>query len=109
MYVGSHIILDPNGGNPQTKIYKVVTPTSGDHAANKQYVDDQIDAYLPLTGGEISGKVDIRASSSGGAAAIRTIGSINVKANGQSIDGSNNFIAHKDYVRDIQLQLMVTM
>ena len=42
--VGSHIILDPNGGNPQTKIYKVVTPTSGDHAVNKQYVDDQIAA-----------------------------------------------------------------
>ena len=41
---GSHIILDPNGGTPETKIYHVVTPTREDHAANKQYVDDQVAA-----------------------------------------------------------------
>ena len=40
--VGSHIILDPNNGDPQTKIYKVVTPTANDHAANKQYVDEKV-------------------------------------------------------------------
>ena len=41
-HIGSHIILDPNSGNPQTKIYKVVTPTENDHAANKQYVDEKV-------------------------------------------------------------------
>ena len=39
-HVGSHIILDANDGAPQTKIYKLVEPTQPDHAANKQYVDD---------------------------------------------------------------------
>ena len=38
--VGSHIILDPNGGVPLTKIYNVVDPTNGSMCANKQYVDD---------------------------------------------------------------------
>jgi len=46
---GSHIVLDPDvagdGANPVTKIWKVVTPTSGDMAANRDYVDDAIDEY----------------------------------------------------------------
>ena len=42
LHVGSHIILDPNGGTPETKIYHVVTPTREDHAVNKQYVDDKV-------------------------------------------------------------------
>ena len=37
--VGSHIVLDPNGGTPLTKIYNVIAPTSDLMAANKQYVD----------------------------------------------------------------------
>ena len=37
--VGSHIILDPKNGIPETKIYKVITPTKSDMAANKEYVD----------------------------------------------------------------------
>ena len=37
--VGSHIVLDPNGGEPQTKIYNVVEPTNDTMAANKLYVD----------------------------------------------------------------------
>ena len=41
---GSHIVLDPNGGTPQTKIYHVVTPTREDHAANKEYVDNTVTA-----------------------------------------------------------------
>ena len=41
-HVGSHIILDPNGGTPETKIYHLVTPTREDHAVNKQYVDDKV-------------------------------------------------------------------
>ena len=32
-------------------------------------------------------------------AAIRTVGSINVKSDGQQLGQANNFIAHKDYVR----------
>ena len=55
-------------------------------------------SYLPLTGGDLTGKVDITMSDPENAA-IRTIGSINVKGDGQGIGGSNNFIAHKDYVR----------
>ena len=39
--VGSHIVLDPNNGTPETKIYNVVTPTDNAMAANKKYVDDQ--------------------------------------------------------------------
>ena len=38
-HVGSHIVLDPNDGVPQTKIYHVVTPTTPAMAANKEYVD----------------------------------------------------------------------
>ena len=41
-HVGSHIIIDPDGGVPTTKIYKLVAPTNPDMAANKQYVDDAI-------------------------------------------------------------------
>ncbi len=41
---GSHIVLDPNGGAPETKIYHVVTPTDSGMAANKEYVDDAIGA-----------------------------------------------------------------
>ena len=37
--VGSHIVLDPNGGVPLTKIYNVVEPTNNAMAANKLYVD----------------------------------------------------------------------
>ena len=40
--VGSHIILDPNNGTPQTKIYNIVSPTSNLMAANKAYVDNNV-------------------------------------------------------------------
>ena len=49
-HVGSHIVMDPKDGTPETKIYHVVTPTSGQMAANKQYVDDEI-AALPTPAG----------------------------------------------------------
>ena len=39
--VGSHIILDPNGGDPVTRIYNVEYPTVEHHAASKEYSDDQ--------------------------------------------------------------------
>ena len=49
----SHIILDPDvandGANPTTKIWKVVTPTSADMAANRQYVDDKTDGLATET------------------------------------------------------------
>ena len=66
--------------------------------ATIQYVDAQDDLKLPLTGGEMSGRIDIEMADPG-LAAIRTIGSINVKADNQEIGGGNNFIARKDYVR----------
>ena len=43
-HVGSHIILDPNSGSPQTKIYNVITPTNDGMAASKAYVDARIKA-----------------------------------------------------------------
>ena len=39
---GSHIVLDPNGGTPETKIYNVVTPTNDSMAASKGYVDNAV-------------------------------------------------------------------
>ena len=47
-HVGSHIILDPGGGIPQTKIYHVVDPTDDKMAANKQYVDAQASSSVPV-------------------------------------------------------------
>ena len=41
-HVGSHIVMDPKDGSPETRIYHVVTPTSGNMAANKDYVDSEI-------------------------------------------------------------------
>ena len=40
--IGSHIVLDPANGAPTTKIYKVVTPTADDMAANKAYADSKV-------------------------------------------------------------------
>ena len=89
------------------RIYHLADPTDAYHAANMKYVDDTIaaidtninlDNYLPLVGGDLTGRVDITLPDPA-LAAIRTIGSINVKADGQQIGGSNSFIAHKDYVR----------
>ena len=89
------------------RIYHLADPTSEYHAANRKYVDDAIasidtninlDNYLPLVGGDMTGRIDITLADQS-LAAIRTIGSINVKADGQQIGGSNSFIAHKDYVR----------
>ena len=72
------------------------------HGALAPFVDDQIaanvDDYLPLVGGGMTGRIDITLSDPA-LAAIRTIGSINVKADGQQLGQTNNFIAHKDYVR----------
>ena len=42
--IGSHLVLDPNGGAPETKIYNVVSPTSGHMAANKDYVDNAVNS-----------------------------------------------------------------
>ena len=44
--VGSHIVLDPNGGVPLTKIYNVVEPTNDTMAANKLYVDNATSGKL---------------------------------------------------------------
>ena len=90
-------------------LYHVKDPSGAGHerwAANKGYVDDQIaaipsvdlDDYLPLVGGDMTGRIDITLSEPSNAA-IRTIGSINVKSDGQQLGQANNFIAHKDYVR----------
>ena len=62
--VGSHIILDPNGGDPVTRIYNVEYPTVEHHAASKEYSDDQdeilqgqIDEGLE-TQAEIQGQIE---------------------------------------------------
>ena len=91
--LGLYHVKDPSDGN-------------GEWAATKGYVDDQIaaiptvdlDDYLPLVGGDMTGRIDITLSDPA-LAAIRTIGSINVKADSQQLGQANNFIAHKDYVR----------
>ena len=61
---GSHIILDPNGGDPITRIYNVEYPTVEHHAASKEYADDrdeilqgQIDEGLE-TQAEIQGQIE---------------------------------------------------
>ena len=79
-------------------LYNVADPSDGNDAwaANKGYVDNVVE-FLPLTGGDLTDKIDITLDSPGNAA-IRTIGSINVKGDDQGIGGSNNFIAH-GYVR----------
>ena len=89
-------------------LYHIKDPSDGnaEWAATKGYVDDQIaaiptvdlDDYLPLVGGDMTGRIDITLSDPA-LAAIRTIGSINVKADSQQLGQANNFIAHKDYVR----------
>ena len=95
--------------NGDMNLYNVVDPSGAGHerwAATKGYVDDQIaaipsvdlDDYLPLVGGDMTGRIDITVSDPSNAA-IRTIGSINVKSDGQQLGQANNFIAHKDYVR----------
>ena len=38
----THIILNPDENNPETKIYNVVTPTQDHMATNKEYVDDAV-------------------------------------------------------------------
>ena len=50
--VGSHIVLDPNGGLPETKIYHVVTPTDDSMATNKKYVDEQAANLISKTGAQ---------------------------------------------------------
>ena len=46
------------------KLYHVNDPTENEHAANKKYVDDSIDAlsftgdYLPTTGGDLTGQLN---------------------------------------------------
>ena len=37
---GSHIVLNPNNGEPETKIYHLVSPSNANMAANRQYVDE---------------------------------------------------------------------
>ena len=61
---GSHIILDPNNGDPITRIYNVEYPTVEHHAASKEYADDrdeilqgQIDEGLE-TQAEIQGQIE---------------------------------------------------
>ena len=56
---GSHLVLDPNGGTPETKIYNVVTPTNETMAANKKYVDEAIAAIPAPTGGVPVGSIMI--------------------------------------------------
>ena len=50
------------------RIYHLADPTSEYHAANRKYVDDAIasidtninlDNYLPLVGGDMTGRIDI--------------------------------------------------
>ena len=96
--------------NGEMNLYNVVTPSGSGHekwAANKEYVDAEIasisssvnlDDYLPLVGGDMTGRIDITLPDPD-LAAIRTVGSINVKSDGQQLGQANNFIAHKDYVR----------
>ena len=91
-------VQDPTDGNDAWAANKGYVDTKTAGLATEDYVDTEVANYLPLTGGDMSGRIDITMPDPGNAA-IRTIGSINVKANGQQIGGSNNFIAGKDYVR----------
>ena len=84
----------------EMNLYNVADPTDGADgwATNRGYVDDQVDKKVNLTGDSMTGRIDITMPDPANAA-IRAIGSINVKADNQEIGGGNNFIAHKDYVR----------
>jgi trimeric autotransporter adhesin len=52
---------DLNGNNRKT-IINLPAPTNGGDAANKTYVDGQIDTVLPLAGGTMSGAIDMGGS-----------------------------------------------
>ena len=56
-------------GTPQTNIYHLQYPSAPTHAANQQYVDDkvaavdvsdQLDDYLPLSGGTVTGQLTMQ-------------------------------------------------
>lgn len=58
---------NPDTNAPQTNIYHLQYPQESTHAANKQYVDDQISSvdtsgYLPLTGGTITGRLTMNSN-----------------------------------------------
>ena len=76
----SHIILDPDvandGANPTTKIWKVVTPTSDDMAANRGYVDSKVGDYLPLAGGTLTGQLKIERPGGGSHLIVKKDGDV---------------------------------
>ena len=73
--VNTHITFgrNPDTNQPQTNIYHLQDPQEANWAANKKYVDEQIagidipepnlDAYLPLTGGTLTGTTRITGAS----------------------------------------------
>ena len=58
---------NPDTNSPQTNIYHLQYPSEPTHAASMQYVDDKfgsvdLDAYLPLTGGTITGPLTLESN-----------------------------------------------
>ena len=82
--------------NNNMKLFHVQDPTDGsaEWAANKGYVDQRVKKVGDVMSGRLDVQMDTETS-----AAIRTVGTINVKASGEALGGANNFVAHKDYVR----------
>jgi len=82
--------------NNNMKLFHVQDPTDGsaEWAANKGYVDERVKKVGDVMSGRLDVQMDTETS-----AAIRTVGTINVKASGEALGGANNFVAHKDYVR----------
>ena len=52
-HVGSHIVLDPNGGTPETKLYHLAEPVQGHMAVSRDYLDQKIAEALGSLGGGV--------------------------------------------------------
>ena len=52
-HVGSHIVLDPNGGTPETKLYHLAEPVQGHMAVSRDYLDQNIAEALGSLGGGV--------------------------------------------------------
>jgi hypothetical protein len=50
----------------EMNLYHVAYPNGDAHAANQKYVDDQVDTRLPLTGGDMTGGINIDRESGAG-------------------------------------------
>ena len=85
--VGSHIVLDPNDGVPETKIYNVVE-TNSTGAVPRSYITDN---YLPLGGGTMSGDIAMNGHTVSGLATPTMGAQAATKAYVDDLAGSPNF------------------